>query len=283
MKNRVILILIILMLVSGVGILLYPTVSNWAASHFRELEIVQYSGTVEQMDPELVTAELNRAKEYNDALSGAEIKDPFIPGSGIVLPEDYSSILNVDGKIGYIDILNIDVHLPIYHGTSEEILKKGVGHLENTAFPIGGKGNHSVLTGHTGLPSGRLLTDLSELELGGVFYITVLDQKLAYEVDQVLVVEPSDTEELRPVKGEDYITLVTCTPYGINSHRLLVRGTRIPYTEYEEAPEGGTIRRTGWCTVIIALSVIFAIVIVVYTLIRRRLGRKSAAERENEQ
>lgn len=273
MKNNKFIIIIILMLVSGVGILLYPTVSNWVATHFRELEIVHYSETVEKMDPELVAAELEKAREYNDSLSGVNIKDPFVPGSGVVLPQGYTSILNIDGKMGYIKIPKIDVYLPIYHGTSEEVLKKGVGHLENTAFPIGGEGNHTVLTGHTGLPSAKLLTDLRELELGDVFYITVLDEVHEYAVDQILIVEPSETEELRPVSGEDYVTLVTCTPYAINSHRLFVRGTRIPLVDDEQVSEGGTIRWTNWRMVIIILSAILIIAVIIFILIRRRRGR----------
>jgi len=286
MKKRILLILTIIMLVSGIGLLLYPTVSNWLMVNFRELDIAYYNEEVEQMDQEYVAAQLERAEAYNNALTGSDIKDPFIPGSGIVLPEGYASILNVDGTIGYINIPKIGVYLPIYHGTSEEVLQKGVGHLENTAFPIGGEGNHAVLTGHTGLSSARLFTDLTELEIGDVFYITVLDQKLAYEVDQILVVEPSDTKELHPVKGEDYVTLVTCTPYAINSHRLLVRGTSIPYTEeMEKAQEGGMVDWSDWRTVIITTVIIIIAAVGIYILIRRRRKIKSkrgkADEKEN--
>lgn len=269
MKRNAFLILIIVMLVSGLGFLLYPTVSNWISMNFRELEIANYSEAVEQMDPELAAAELEKAKAYNDALTGAYIEDPFIPGSGSVLPEGYASVLNIDGIIGYINIPKINVHLPVKHGTSNEVLQTSVGHLQNTAFPIGGEGNHTVLTSHTGLSSAKLFTDLAELEKGDMFYITVLNQTLAYEVDQILVVEPDDTEELRPVAGEDYATLVTCTPYSINSHRLFVRGTRIPYTE--EEPPGGTVRIADWRAVIIAACVIlFVLIFTVRIFIRRR-------------
>lgn len=134
--------------------------------------------------------------------------------------------------MAYIEIPKIDVSLSIYHGISEEVLKKGVGHLQYSAFPIGGEGSHAVLTGHTGLSSAKLFTDLTELEVGDYFYISVLNEKLAYAVDQILVVEPDNTEALYLVEGKDCVTLVTCTPYGV-SHRLLVRGIRIPYTEIE--------------------------------------------------
>jgi len=282
MKRCIFLFITILMLISGVGILLYPTVSHWVTMRFRELEIVSYSESVDQMDPAFLAAELKKAKTYNDALTGSDIVDPFIPGSGMVLPDNYASILDIDGTIGYIDIPKINVYLPIYHGTSEEVLKKGVGHLENTAFPIGGEGNHAVLTGHTGLSPTRLFTDLTELEAGDVFYITVLEQTLAYEVDQILVVEPDDTESLRPVKGGDYVTLVTCTPYGINSHRLLVRGTSIPYDEgkADEAPDGGTVRLTDWRTVMIALSIILIAMAVTLYILARRKKNKNRQGRE---
>lgn len=278
MKKRIFPFLIIMMLVCGVGILFYPTVSNWVKTHFRELEIVQYDEAVEQMDQELAAAEMEKAKEYNDALTGANIVDPFTPGSGIVLPDNYTSILNIEGTIGYITISKINVHLPIYHGTGEEVLQRGVGHLENTAFPIGGVGNHTVLTGHTGLSSAKLFTDLTELESGDVFYINVLDQTLAYEVDQILVIEPDDTDNLRPVKGEDYVTLVTCTPYGINSHRLIVRGKNIPYDDekMEKASKEGVVFQSDWQTVIVVLSIIFAAAAVtIYILVRRRRHQRT--------
>ena len=286
MKRLIFLFLTILMITSGVGFLLYPTVSNWVTSHFRELEIEYYNESVDQMDPELAATELEKAKAYNDALTGSNIEDPFIPGSGIALPDNYTSVLNIDGTIGYIKIPKINVYLPIYHGTSEEVLQKGVGHLENTAFPISGKGNHAVLTGHTGLNSARLFTDLTELETGDVFYITTLDRKLAYEVDRILVIEPDDTEDLRPVKGEDYVTLVTCTPYGVNSHRLLVRGTNIPCDaeKVEEAPEEGVVHWMDWQTVLVVSSLLFiAAAVTIYMFVRRRRRRKNKTKQEEGQ
>ena len=135
------------------------------------------------------------------------------------------------GRMGYLEIPSIEVYLPIYHGTSEGVLQSGIGHLGNTSLPIGGENTHAVLSGHTGLPNARLLTVLDKLQEGDQFYIHVLDEILAYEVDQIKVVEPDDISDIFIEEGEDYVTLVTCTPYGINSHRLLVRGTRVPYTE----------------------------------------------------
>lgn len=220
-----------LLFIAGLMLLFYPDVSNWLMERSHIGEIQEYELDVAEMTNQIIEQEREKAKKYNDALSGTNITDPFIPGTGLVMPKNYTSVLNLNGKIGYLEIPKIGISLSIYHGTSEDVLKKGVGHLENTAFPIGGQSNHTVLTGHTGLSSAKIFTDLDKLEVEDVFYITVLDEKLAYQVDQILVVAPHKTEELRPVKGEDYVTLVTCTPYAINSHRLLVRGTRIPYSE----------------------------------------------------
>lgn len=261
-------VVIILLLLPGLALLMYPSVSNWLADQYQTSEIIQYEESVADMNAKKVEEELKKAKAYNDALTGSNIGDPFIPGSGLVIPDNYTDTLNMDGIIGYIDIPKIEVSLTISHGISEEVLKKGVGHLENTAFPIGGEGNHTVLTGHTGLYSARLFTDLTELEEGDVFYITVFDQKLAYEVDQILVVEPDETDELRPVGGEDYVTLVTCTPYSINSHRLLIRGMRIPYTEDVLA-----VMTTGndWFIHVLVLCLLVGAAIIII-VIRRSVG-----------
>lgn len=273
MKKIIFLIFAIIMLISGSVILLYPTLSNWISVSFRELDIVYYNEEFEQMDPEYVDAELSKARTYNASLTGSNIEDPFIPGSGIILPDNYTSVLNIDDIIGYIEIPQIGVYLPIYHGTSDSVLQKGVGHMENTAFPIGGEGNHAVLTGHTGLLTAKLFTDLKEMKEGDIFYITVLGQKLAYQTDQILVAEPDETDLLRPVKGEDYVTLVTCTPYGINSHRLFVRGTRIPYEEaVANEQTGGTLRWSNWFVPIIVLCALITVVGIIIVMKRRRIS-----------
>lgn len=285
MKKRIFLFVTILMLISGVGILLYPVISNWIAVYFRELEIKDYSASVEKMNPEFMDEEIKKAKEFNDALTGSGIEDPFIPGSGIVLPDNYLSILNIEGTIGYIRIPKINVYLPIYHGTSEEVLQKGVGHLEKTAFPIGGKGNHAVLTGHTGLASAKLFTDLKELVEGDIFHITILEQVLTYEVDRILVIEPTNTENLRPVTEEDYVTLVTCTPYGINSHRLLVRGRNITKEDEEiiDVVETGTIRWSGWQTEYLIIPIVgFAVMVNIILFVRKRRKWKKKRRQEGD-
>jgi len=261
MKRKLPWVLVCLLFLVGLLLLLYPTISNLLMERNQSIAIQEYDASIAEMAAQILEEELQKAREYNDALSGANIEDPFVTDSGMVLPVNYTSILNVDCTIGYIEIPIIDVYQPIYHGTSEEILEKGVGHLQYTAFPIGGEGNHSVLTGHTGLTSAKLFTDLNQMEAGDVFYIHVLNEILAYEVDQILVVDPSDTDELLPVAGKDYVTLVTCTPYGINSHRLFVRGMGIPYTViHEEQAEETVADPVNWRMIIIAAFVILLVV-----------------------
>jgi len=271
MKKKLPWVLVCLLFLAGLTLLLYPAISNWLMERNQSIAIQEYDASIAEMAAQALEEELQKAREYNDALLGANIEDPFVPESGRVLPVNYTSILNVDGTIGYIEIPIIDVYQPIYHGTGEEVLEKGVGHMQYTAFPIGGEGNHTVLTGHTGLSSARLFTDLDKLELEDIFYITVLDTTIAYEVDQILVVTPDDTSELMPVAGEDYVTLVTCTPYGINSHRLLVRGTRIPYTE--EMDKSLTELMPVWLVVLAAVALLIVLVTIICSVRKYRKKR----------
>ena len=209
-----------MLLALGLGIMLYPKISD-SINRMHSSEAVQsYSEQFCSASEAELQRQLCTAQEYNERLlSVADISED----SGA----DYYDILNFDsGMMGYIDIPDIDVRLPIYHGTDSKVLSKGVGHMPQTAFPIGGEGNHSVLTGHTGLPGAELFTDLYKLDIGDTFSVTVMNETLTYEVDRIKTVLPTDSTELLPVEGEDYCTLLTCTPYGINSHRLLVRGHR---------------------------------------------------------
>ena len=216
--------LLTIILVAGLVLLLYPSVSNrWNRLH-QSNAIINYQSTMQDMVAADYTAIFAEAEAYNAKL--ATISYPLMNHTQI---ENYSSVLNVSGTgiMGYITIPKLDVELPIYHGTEEAVLQKSVGHLEGTGLPIGGSGNHSVLSAHRGLPRAKLFTDLDKLEIGDTFSVTVLNRLLSYQVDQILVVEPANVEALYPVAGQDYCTLITCTPYGINSHRLLVRGTRV--------------------------------------------------------
>lgn len=210
----------ILLLTAGISILAYPAVSNAINELHGSYAIQQLTDQLEGQDDAELAEQRRRAELYNEGLRGT--------GNAADCPYAYEDILSfAGGMMGYIDIPAIDVHLPIYHGTGDEVLAKGVGHVPDTAFPIGGEGNHSVLTGHTGLPSAEIFTDLPELAEGDLFYIHILEEILTYQVDQILIVLPSELDNLLPTVGQDYCTLVTCTPYGINSHRLLVRGIRV--------------------------------------------------------
>lgn len=271
MKVKLLNIGAIFLVLLGIGLVSYPTVSNWLSERNASRAIQEYDEEVAQMSAQRIEAEFAKAKKFNDALAGAKIEDPFMPGSGMVLPDNYTSVLDVigNGIIGHIEIPEIDIYLLIYHGVAAEVLQKGVGHMENTAFPIGGEDSHPVLTGHSGLSFAKLFTDLEKLALEDVFYIKVLDQTIAYQIDQILVVEPHETEALRPVKGEDYVSLVTCTPYAINSHRLLVRGTRIPYVEDVEQVANSI--EINWCLVmIVAFVMITAVSYAIYQYKKKR-------------
>lgn len=225
----------------GAAVFCYPAVSNYLNQKNQAQVVQNYEQAVAGQDEDFLAEEWAKAEEYNENLAGDPVHDPFVPGSGYALPDNYMDVLNLDGVMGRITIPKIDVDLPIYHGTDAETLEKGVGHIESTSLPIGGEYRHAVLTGHRGLPSAELFTRLDELEQGDRFYIHVLDATLAYQVDQLLTVEPQELENLVAEPGQDYVTLVTCTPYGINTHRLLVRGTRHP----GPLCAGGGTGRTG--------------------------------------
>ena len=236
--------LAVLLFLAGAAIFLYPTVSNYFAEKAQASAIRTYQNQVESGNPEDLAAEWEKAEIYNESLSGDPVRDPFIAGSGYALPDNYLEVLNIDGVMGYLEIPKISVSLPIYHGTSDEVLEKGVGHIESTALPIGGDYRHTVLTGHRGLPSAELFTRLDELEEGDQFYIHVLGEILAYEVDQIKTVLPTEVDEILPIPGRDLATLITCTPYGVNTHRLLVRGSRTEYIPPKE-DHGGEAGESG--------------------------------------
>ena len=229
MKKHLSTIILVLVLVLGLGIMLYPTVSDWWNSFHQTRAIASYSDTVATMDNEIYDQLWQEAEAYNAAL--AQKANPYF-----FTEEDqalYDSTLNVSGTgvMGYIDIPEIKCTLPIYHGTSHAVLQIAVGHVEGTSLPVGGGGTHCVLSGHRGLPSARLFTDLDQLVAGDLFLLQILDETLTYEVDQIRIVLPTEVSDLTIEKGKDYCTLVTCTPYGVNSHRLLVRGHRVANEE----------------------------------------------------
>lgn len=224
MKKRLPTIILVLVFLTGFSVLLYPTISNYINSIHQSRAIADYSAITENYTKADITKALAAADDYNAALR----KNPMAFYNP-KLVDGYENILDVSGTgiMGYISIDKINVHLPIYHTTNASILQVAVGHLEGSSFPVGGAGTHCVLCGHRGLPNAKLFSDLDKLEIGDTFVITVFDQKLTYQVDQIKIVLPTEVEELQIVDGKDYCTLETCTPYGINSHRLLVRGTRV--------------------------------------------------------
>jgi len=211
----------------GAGIFLYPSVSQWQAARRSVLTVKTYENDVNLIPEEVYEEMWREAEAYNKALSGTAINDPFTVAADKELPPGYKNILNINGVMGYIEIPKINITLPIHHGVSDEVLQKGIGHMEGSALPIGGKNGHVLLTGHTGLPDARLFTDLVQLSEGDQFNLRVLNRELVYQVDQIRVATPDDVSELMVVEDEDYVTLITCTPYGINSHRLLVRGKHV--------------------------------------------------------
>ena len=236
--NHLITILLVLIFLLGLSLLLYPAVSDYWNSKHQTRAIAVYSEEVSGLDEDQYQALWEAAAAYNASLLERD--------NAYLLTEEqkaaYEQLLNVSGLgiMGYIEIPSIDCSLPIYHGTEESVLQIAIGHLEWTSLPVGGESTHCVLSGHRGLPSAKLFTNLDKLQEGDVFLLRVLDEVLTYEVDQILIVEPQETGALRIVEGEDYCTLVTCTPYGINTHRLLVRGHRI-----ENAPEARLVRVTA--------------------------------------
>lgn len=238
-RTKILPLLAVMLFLFGAGIFLYPTVSNYFAEHRQASVIEDYQEKIDEADEEELEAEWEKAEAYNQNLSGDPVRDPFIEGSGYVLPRNYQEVLNVDGVMGYVEIPKIDVLLPIYHGSSGEVLENGAGHIEATALPIGGSGRHAVLTGHRGIPGAELFTRLDEMERGDVFFIHVLGRTLAYEVDQIKTVLPTELDDIQPVQGRDLVTLLTCTPYGVNTHRLLVRGSRTEYVPQDENAADG--------------------------------------------
>ena len=224
MRAHKTVVLLTLGFLIGISVLLYPAFSNYWNSKTQSRAIVDYESVLEHLEPEDYSEVFQKAYEYNEALR--TVKFPFrdfkeVPG--------YYEALKIEGTdiIGYVKIDKIGVEIPIYHGTSEKVLNRGVGHLEGSSLPVGGESTHSVMSAHRGLPSAKLFTDLDRLEYGDTFQIIILDQVLTYQVDQVKTITPKEFGDLLIEEGKDYCTLFTCTPYGINTHRLIVRGIRI--------------------------------------------------------
>lgn len=269
MRKRSATVILLVIFIIGLSLLLYPSFSDWWNSFHQSRAIANYSQLLEDMDEEEYQALWDAAASYNQSL--AERSNGYLISTD--QKETYDQLLNVGGTgiMGYIEVPVIDQRLPIYHGTSEGVLQIAIGHIEWTSMPVGGESSHAVLSGHRGLPSAKLFTDLDKVMIGDVFMLRILDEVLTYQVDQILIVQPDDTSALMIEEGKDLCTLVTCTPYGINTHRLLVRGHRIETTE-EVAP----VRITADALQIepIAVAPVVASPIILVMLIILMLPRK---------
>lgn len=282
MKNKLFYIILVVVFVAGLSLLLYPTISNAYNSWLQSKAIVEYSQQVDQLAQEEAKAELEKAQSYNQALS--QRLDPFS------LPEEqqsqYTQLLNLtsQGIMAYVEIPAIDVTLPIAHGTSEETLRDKIGHLEWSSLPVGGENTHCVISGHRGLPSSELFTNIDHLELGDKFCIHTLGQTLEYQVCNIAVVEPEDQSLLRVEEGQDLVTLVTCTPYGINSHRLLVRGIRTG--TQTETPTGDIYVKnevTGIDLLVLVAVVLVVIAIIAFGILLLGSKKKKRRQHKDEQ
>lgn len=285
MLRKISTVLFALLFLVGLGILAYPTVANQWNNYRQNKLISNYEGKISEMKPEDFSAEWEKARAFNAALEKNNLYgDVFGEAHQDLENTEYWKVLNVagDGVMGYLSIPKINIRLAIYHGTGEDLLQTGVGHLSGTKLPIGGESTHSVLAAHRGLPSARLFTDVDQLDRGDQFYIHVLDEILAYQVDQILpMVDKDDAETLEGAlqieNGEDQVTLFTCTPYGVNSHRLLVRGHRVPYQGEEEESTADTMLRAlkdyYMLYLIIGLCVTLLIILTMKALFKRK--RKS--------
>lgn len=282
MKRKISGILFGLMFLLGFAILIYPIVSNQWNTYRQNQLISSYEELIGKMAEEDFTKEWEKANAFNDTIIHNNIfGDVFGENGDDIKNTEYWQILNVgnDGVMGYVSIPKINVKLSIYHGTADDVLQTGIGHLNGTKLPIGGESTHSVLAAHRGLPSARLFTDIDQLERGDMFYIHVLDETLAYQVDQILdMVDKDDNETLQKAlqieEGQDYVTLFTCTPYGVNSHRLLVRGTRVPYNGEEEIESTAaesmlkSIQNYYMIYLILGLSVTLLVILLMRFLIK---------------
>lgn len=235
MKKKAKTLAILLVFLIGLLIMLYPFISNFRNRMRTENLIGVYNGDVDKTSQRRLTEAYRKARTYNRNHTVNTIVDIFNQDSPI--RDEYMSLLNLSGNgmMGYIEIPEIHQRLAIYHGTGDEVLQKGCGHIAGTSLPVGGKSTHSVLAAHRGLPSAKLFTDIDRLKEGDEFYVFVLNHTLAYKVDQIKTVKPDNLDDLQIVKGKDYVTLFTCTPYAVNTHRLLVRGHRVPYVPKDNA------------------------------------------------
>lgn len=262
-------IYIVLIFILGLSIAFYPLISDQWNKYRANKLIANYDNVVKEIKPDEIKKKIDDARKYNETLIGGVVPDAFSVRNG-VKDKEYESLLNInnDGIIGSVEIPSIDVNIPIYHYTTDEVLAKGAGHLFGSSLPVGGESSHTVISAHRGLPSAKLFTDLDQLKDGDLFYFHVCGEIFAYKVDQILVVEPEQTSELAIKEGEDLATLFTCTPYSINSHRLLVRGHRVPYDKKEELQEKEKVKNVQPYFLIVEIACIIGGILLALILVK---------------
>ena len=276
-------------------ITLYPIISNYVNEKYASEIHTAYEEIIQQADNSALLEAKKQAIAYNETITPGTAGEAYSQAALMDASEDYESLLNIagNGTMGYVEIPKISVNLPIYHGTGNDSLERGVGHLLGSSLPVGGESTHAILTGHSGMATQKMFTDLEQLAVGDVFYLHILDDTLAYQVDSIKTVLPYDTSLLGIVSGKDYCTLVTCTPYGVNTHRLLVRGTRIPYekaeviveeTAQEEQPRSSWEEKylLGLFLGVLAVLILFLAAVIVMQLRRKYVARRKSARRRGD-
>ena len=276
-------------------ITLYPIISNYVNEKYASEIHTAYEEIIQQADNSALLEAKKQAIAYNETITPGTAGEAYSQAALMDASEDYESLLNIagNGTMGYVEIPKISVNLPIYHGTGNDSLERGVGHLLGSSLPVGGESTHAILTGHSGMATQKMFTDLEQLAVGDVFYLHILDDTLAYQVDSIKTVLPYDTSLLGIVSGKDYCTLVTCTPYGVNTHRLLVRGTRIPYekaeviveeTAQEEQPRSSWEEKylLGLFLGVLPVLILFLAAFILMRLRRKYVARRKSARRRGD-
>ncbi|WP_455257863.1 class C sortase [Peptoniphilus asaccharolyticus] len=271
-KNQIFLKLIFIL---GLMVMLYPVVSRYYYRIEANEQVTKFDSAKSELTDEEVQRRIGLAHAFNESLNNSIEEDPYAEDRHAAGRAEYARMLELHEQMGHIEIPKINTDIPIYAGTAEEVLQKGAGHLEGTSLPVGGESTHTVITAHSGLPTAKLFTDLNKVEIGDHFYIHNLEKTLAYEVDQILTVEPSNFNDLLIVPGQDYATLLTCTPIMINSHRLLVRGHSVPYVEKEKKEEIEKGKGELWKKYAM-LGI--AILLFIFVLLSKRRKKKKALE-----
>lgn len=294
MRRKLAILGIVLIFVAGIGVMSYPLVSSVINNLASRSNVAEYKNITQQMSSKETLDMIEKAQRYNNSLTNnVIITDPFDSEAYEKIGDSYENALNVDGNglIGYIDVPKINVYLPIYHGTSESILSRGAGHLMNTSLPIGGESSHSVISAHTAFPGETFFDYLTDMKEGDEFFVHILDRVLKYEVDSIKVVLPEETDDLRIINGEDYVTLLTCTPYSINTHRLLVRGKRVAYDPSAQLEPPISVASFGddgifflgfkipYWTAAVVIAAFVAITVAVVLICLRRSRRKNRSEK----